>query len=144
MKKYFLILITFFLTSCNFNRTFENREEDKKDAEKITTNFFILLKNNDRNGVAKLFSDKFFQVTSKEKLNQMLNYTNKVGGKMLNNSLSNWETTIVKGTNPKADYLMTYYVKRDSINTQEIFSLQKENDSIKIVGYKIDLDIATK
>ena len=144
MKKYFLILITFFFLSCNFNRTFENREEDKKDAEKITTNFFILLKNNDRNGVAKLFSDKFFQVTSKEKLNQMLNYTNKVGGKMLNNSLSNWETTIVKGTNPKADYLMTYYVKRDSINTQEIFSLQKENDSIKIVGYKIDLDIATK
>ncbi|MEI3790538.1 MULTISPECIES: hypothetical protein [unclassified Chryseobacterium] len=59
MKKYILILITFILVSCNFNKIYQNREEDKKEE------------------AFKLFGDGFFQVTSKKQLEQMLDRIDK-------------------------------------------------------------------
>lgn len=44
MKKYILILVVLFLTSCTFNKTYRNREEDKKEAEKITEKYYQLIK----------------------------------------------------------------------------------------------------
>jgi len=62
-------------------------------------------------------------------------------GKIKDDSLSNWRTFVSKGTNPISEYELTNLVKRDSGQTQEVITLQKENDTIKIVGYRIDLDI---
>jgi hypothetical protein len=50
---------------------------------------------------------------------------------------SGGETLVIKGTNPKSEYVLVYNVKRDIKNTQEKFTLHKEGDSIKIVGYDI-------
>lgn len=36
---------------------------------------------------------------------------------------------------------MTYQVRREIGNTQEVITLQKENDTIRIIGYRIDFDI---
>lgn len=65
-------------------------------------------------------------------------------GNISNYSLSEWETIVATGANPKADYLLIYNAQRDKINTEEIFSLEKENDSIKIIGYKVNLEVVTK
>lgn len=144
MKTYILILITLFLTSCNLNRTYENREEDKKEAEKITQKFFSLVKENNKQEALKLFGKGFFKVSNKNELNQTIEWTKKEAGNISNYSLYEWETTVVTGTNPKANYLLVYNAQRDKINTEEIFSLEKENDSIKIIGYKVNLEVVTK
>jgi hypothetical protein len=62
-------------------------------------------------------------------------------GKIKNDSLSTWQTLVVKGTNSKSNYLLTYEVDRDFSHTQETFIMQKENDTIKIEKYKINFDI---
>ncbi|KMQ59626.1 hypothetical protein ACM40_15955 [Chryseobacterium sp. BLS98] len=135
----FLVLIL--MISCNYNETFSNREQDKQDAERVIKKFYASIKENNKESTIKLFSKKFFLITNKQQLNEMINWTNEKGGTISNYTLSNWQTLVIKGPNPKSDYSLVYYIKRDSINTQEIFSLQKENDTIKIVGYKINLDV---
>ncbi len=129
--------------SCNFNTVRENKEEDKKDAEKITQKFFSLIKENKKQEIFKLFSSKFFIETNENELNQIIDLTNKEAGSISNYSLYEWETTIMKGTDPKNDYLLVYDVTRNKINTQEIFTLEKEGDKIKIIGYKVNLDLVT-
>lgn len=143
MKKYILILVVLFLTSCNFNKTYRNREEDKKDAEKITKNYYQLIKGSSRQKAFKLFGEKFFdkkygKINNKEQLNQMIDDINaECGDKISNIQLTIWETFVSVGTNPKSQYVLSYKVERNIQNTQEKFTLEKNNDSIKIVGYDV-------
>ncbi|WP_213280347.1 hypothetical protein [Chryseobacterium indologenes] len=138
MKKYILILISLFLISCNFNKTYRNREEDKQYAGKITEKFYSLLKKDNREEAFKLFGNKFFKITNKEQLKQMLDMINKDCGNSIDTiELTTWETFVSVGTNPKSDYVLLYKVNRNIKNTQEKITLQKNNDSIKIVGYDV-------
>ncbi|MBP2619398.1 hypothetical protein [Chryseobacterium jejuense] len=138
MKKYILIFITFFLISCNFNSTSQNREEDKKEAEKITERFYYFIKKNDKENAIELISKNLFKVTPKEKFSQILGSCSSECGEIKSYSLNHWETFVVKGTNPRSEYVLVYDVNRTIKNTKEKFTLKKENDSIKILGYNIE------
>jgi len=140
MNKYILILITLFLISCNFNKTYRNREEDKKEAEKITEKYYALIKENNRQEAFKLIGNKFFETTNKKQLNQMIDDINaECGDKISETQLTNWETFVSVGTNAKSQYVLLYKVKRNVQNTQEKITLEKDDDSIKIVGYDVHL-----
>ncbi|TXI98631.1 hypothetical protein [Chryseobacterium sp. WX] len=140
MKKYTLILIPLLFIGCNFNKTYRNREEDKQEAEKITEKFYSLIKNNNRKEALKLFGEKFFKLTRKDQLNKMLNEINSsCGSKISDTKLTTWETFVSIGTNPKSEYVLLYKVNRNIKNTQEKITLEKNNDSIKIVGYDVSL-----
>ncbi|ASK30716.1 hypothetical protein CEY12_11575 [Chryseobacterium sp. T16E-39] len=140
MNKYILLLIAFFFVSCNFNKTYHNREEDKQDAEKITERFYYLIKNDDRQEAFKLIGSKFFETTNKKQLNQMIDDINaECGDKISNTKLTIWETFVSVGTNPKSQYVLSYKVKRNIQNTREKITLEKDDDSIKIVGYDVNL-----
>lgn len=140
MNKYILLLIAFFLVSCNFNKTYRNREEDKKEAEKITEKFYDLIKENNRPEAFKLIGKKFFETTNKKQLNQMMDDINaECGDKISDTQLTIWETFVSVGTNPKSQYVLSYKVKRNLQNTQEKITLEKDHDSIKIMGYNVHL-----
>jgi len=123
--------------SCNFNSTYQNREEDKKDAENVAQKFYTFINNNNKENAFELVSKNLFKVTPKEKFNQILNNSFMECGNIKNDSLIQWETLVVKGNNPKSEYVLIYNITRDIKNTQEKFTLHKEGDSIKIVGYDI-------
>ncbi|UWX60590.1 hypothetical protein N0B40_19655 [Chryseobacterium oranimense] len=146
MKHLYLILISFLLIGCSYNQVFSNREEDKKDAEKISQKFFWELKyGGNLDTIYNLFGDKFFEVTSKEKLLQIINTTQNDIGRVEEYDLVKWETLIVKGSNPKSEYLLIYDVKRGSAKTEETFSMMKDkNGDIKIVGYRVNQDMLNK
>ncbi|PQA95659.1 hypothetical protein B0A69_04600 [Chryseobacterium shigense] len=146
MKKLYLILISFLLISCSFNQTFSNREEDKKEAEEISKKFFWELKyGGNLDTIYNLFGDKFFEVTDKEKLLQIINTTQNDIGRVEEYDLVKWETLIVKGSNAKSEYLLVYDVKRGTAKTEETFSMEKDkNGDIKIVGYKVNQDLLNK
>ena len=131
MKKYILILFTFLLVSCN------SKEQDRKDAKKITQKFYTLLKENNREGIFKLCGDELFKVASKEQVNQMFDTSSSQFGNIKNDSLIYEQTNIIKGINSRNEYVLIYNVKRDFKNTQEKFTLHKERNSLKIVGYFI-------
>ncbi len=146
MKKIYLILISFLLISCSFNQTFSNREEDKKDAEEISQKFFWELKyGGNLDTIYNLFGDKFFEVTDKEKLLQIINTTQNDIGRVEEYDLVKWETLIIKGSNAKSEYLLVYNVKRGMAKTEETFSMEKhKNGDIKIVGYRVNQDLLNK
>lgn len=146
MKRLYFILISFLLISCSFNQTFSNREEDKKEAEEISKKFFWELKyGGNLDTIYNLFGNKFFEVTDKEKLLQIINTTQNDIGRVEEYSLVKWETLIVKGSNAKSVYLLVYDVKRGTSKTEETFSMEKDkNGDIKIVGYKVNHDLLNK
>lgn len=138
MKKYILILVSFLFIACNFNETYHNREEDKKDAEKITEKFYDFIQKNNREEAFKLIGNKFFKTTNKRQLNQMIDDINaECGAQISDTQLTIWETFVSVGTNPKSQYVLSYRIERNIQNTQEKFTLEKNNDSIKIVGYDV-------
>lgn len=139
MKKICLILISFILISCSFDRTFSNRESDKEEAEKITKKFYWELEHGSNlDNLHNLFSEKFFEVTKKEKLDELNITVQNEMGIVEDYNLQRWETLVVKGTNEKSTYLLVYKVKRQNGETVETFSLLKENEVIKIVGYNVN------
>jgi hypothetical protein len=131
MKKYILIFLPLFLINCSPN------EHDIKEAEKITQKFYTLLKENNREEIFKLCGDELFKMASKEQVNQMFDASFSQFGNVKNDSLIYEQTNIIKGTHSINEYILIYNVKRDIKNTQEKFTLHKEDDSIKVVGYYI-------
>lgn len=65
-------------------------------------------------------------------------------GKIKNDSLYNWQSLVIEGSNKRAENILRYYVKREIKNTLETFTLEKENDIIKIIGYNGNYDILSK
>lgn len=135
----------FLLISCNFNRFYKDRESDKADGEKIPQKFYWEIQyGTNQDDIYKLFSEKFFSVTNKEKLAELLNITNKIGP-IQEYHLSKWETLVVKGSNPKSEYLFTYDVNRGTEKTEETFTLEKDKTgNIKIVGYHVNQNLLNK
>ncbi|CAD7807221.1 hypothetical protein CHRY9390_01628 [Chryseobacterium aquaeductus] len=144
MKMYILILISFLFIGCSFDKTYENRESDKEDAKKVTDRFYFLMQENNHHETFKLFSIRFFDEVGKEKFKQILDDTNIEFGKVKNYELINSWTQIIEGSNPISKYELSYLVTRDSIQTKEHFKMQKENDTIKIIAYRLDFDVVPK
>lgn len=59
--------------------------------------------------------------------------------KISNIQLTIWETFVSVGTSSKSQYVLSYRVERNIQNTQEKITLEKDVDSIKIVGYDVSL-----
>lgn len=139
MKKILLFITLMLLISCSFNQTFSNRESDRDDAEKISKKiYWELLQGTNKDKIYELFSDKFFEVTNKDQLDKLISDSQQEYGVIKEYNLEHWETLVVKGSNSKSEYLLTYNVTRESGNTKETFSMLKEDENIKIVGYHIN------
>ncbi|RQO36844.1 hypothetical protein DBR39_17390 [Chryseobacterium sp. KBW03] len=142
MKNVYLLLFSFFLISCSFNEFYKDRESDKTDGEKISKKFYWELRyGNNPDDIYKLFGDKFFEVTDKEKLVKLINMVNQIGP-VEEYNLAKWETMVVKGSNARSQYFFMYNVKRGTKKTEESFTLEKNKEGdIKIVGYRVNQDL---
>jgi hypothetical protein len=140
MKKLFFLLFISLVASCNLNTTSSNNESDKREAEEITNKLYYYLETKDFQNAQTLFSEKFFEVTDREKLQKIFNQSHEEFGNLTNFSLLEWNTFVVKGTQAKSEYLLVYQVEREKKPTVEKIGMIKENDSIKIVSYHIQYD----
>jgi hypothetical protein len=130
------------LCGCTFNSSYQNRENDKKEAEKVTNNFYALLELKQFNQVEKLFSDTFFSIVGQDGLSQVIKRSNEEFGSVVRDSLIEWETRVITGTNSRSDYTLRYDVSRTKKNTIETFSLRGEAKGIKIVGYNVSYSLS--
>lgn len=48
MKKYILILISFIFIGCSYDKIYENREEDRQDAQKVVNKFYYLIQHDNK------------------------------------------------------------------------------------------------
>lgn len=133
-----LLCLFFALTGCNFNSAYLNREEDKKDAEKVADQFYTLLEKNDLKNISPLLSHQFKAVTSAQKLNDYLTGTVNKLGEIKSKKLDHWETKVIRGSNSSANYVLYYVVQRAKFQAKETVTLTAENDQIKILGYNVN------
>lgn len=125
---------------CRVNATYNNQESDKMDAERVIGEFYSLTKNKDYTGTYKLFSEQFFKASDTSKLYNILVATQEKIGPVETLKLGQWETQSIKGTDERNDYILQYVVKRQYFESNETFTLTKENGAIKIVRYNINSD----
>lgn len=133
-----MFLITW-LGACNFNSTYLNRESDKNDAQRVTEQYYSLLKSKNYEATYGLFSNEFWKVTSKEQLKKLYIATQTKLGDLKNTNLDHWETKVVAGTNPGADYIMYYANKYQKYKAEETLRLVKDTDGkIRIIAFHIN------
>ncbi|MGM9477897.1 hypothetical protein ACS5PU_15805 [Pedobacter sp. GSP4] len=136
----FALSLLLTLSSCNFNSTYINREEDKKDAEKVADQFYALLQKKEFQKVDPLLSTQFKAVTSAVKLNNYLSGALNKLGEIKSEKLDHWESKVVRGTNSSATYVLYYIVERTKFQSKETVTLAAENNQIKIQGYNVNSD----
>lgn len=136
----FMILIF----GCQFNSQYINREEDKKVAEEVATEFFMLLNEKNYEAASRLFSKEFYKVSTREKLMEIFLASENKLGKLKNLELNQWETKRVEGSNPSSHYQLLYHTYHEKYNAQQALGMVRENDSIKILSYRIDSEAFLK
>ncbi len=134
----FLFSLLFTATGCNFNSAYLNREEDKKEGEKVADQFYALLQQKDLKKLSPILSNQFKAVTSTQKLNDYLTGTINKLGEIKSKKLDHWETKVIRGSNPSANYVLYYVVEREKFQAKETVTLTAENDQIKVLGYNVN------
>jgi len=122
--------------SCSCNRS--NQEGDKREAEKITNKFYNLIIDKQYRSTFPLLSNSFWKETDTSKFLNFLETADIKLGKIKEFELNNWQTFVSAGSITSGDYILQYKTKRDSIDSQETFTLKYEKEKgILIVGYNI-------
>jgi len=134
------ISIAFVLAACNFNATYTNDEEDKKEAEKIINDFYNAVIAEDYATADAFFSPKFFAASPKDSLHRIFDRTKQNLGEFKSNKLLEWNTREIKGTDKKTEYVLVYEVEYSKHKATETISMLKEGEetTAKIVGYNIN------
>jgi len=134
---FFLIIL---FASCNFSRTYINREEDKQEAVQVVDQFYDKLAKGNYDAVDALFSSEFWKVTSKEKLHNLLIKKKEKLGSLKSKVLAKWETKKIEGSNSSANYALLYDNKYDKFEAKETFRLVLEQNQIRIIAFNINSD----
>lgn len=138
MKYYLIILSTILLMNCNVRH--DNNIIDKVEGEEIANQFYYHLQMEEFDKAEKLFGEKAFEENSREDLKNYFKATIAQFDNLKNFQLDHWETSVVDGSNAKGQYIFFYYVTRFPKHTFEKLYMEKENDSIKIIGYEVTLE----
>ena len=140
-SKHLLSLLALLFSACTFNATYNNREEDKSEAEQVAAMLFLNLQNKNYAAADTLFSKDFFRVTTKDKLNEVFKVTQEKLGDLAATNLTDWKTQVVKGTNASAEYAFLYGNTYKKAIGQVTIRLHKDQDNkIRIVYYTVKSD----
>lgn len=132
-----IIVVSTTLFSCHFYSNRLNDPKDKEAAEKVINEFYKYRKLGDTASVKKLFTN---QMTTEQlsKFPEIFDFTLRNLGKMGKMNMEGWQTKVMEGVKPSAEYFLSYKNIYDSAAAEETFKLGKENDTIKIFHYNIN------
>lgn len=128
------------MTSCHVNSTYQNRDEDRREGEKVISELYDFIEKGNYDEAYKLFDKKFFDVTDTQKLNRIFEVSQNRLGKIKSYTLENWQTEAIVGTDPKTNYFFVCIVKRSNFDSKETVILEKVKSTIKILGYNVNSD----
>ena len=139
MKKLLLILLLpIFITSCHFSSKYQNRESDRKDAEKVTAELFDCLAQSDFEMAASLFGEEFYKATTREELMNIFESTDNRLGKLKGTELVDWNTMVSEGAIEQDVYNLNYNSEFEKDRAQLKITLMKnDKGEIKVVGYNL-------
>src|SRR5690606_8745747 len=123
MKLTLVSILIVVISSCNVNRVYENRIEDKKEAQIVINEFYNCLVEKEFKKTFSLLSDSFYYYTDSIALLNTYNLLQDTCGSIQDTSIVAWQTFVIVGTNPMSKYSFLYAVKREKRNTKEIIDL---------------------
>jgi hypothetical protein len=126
------------VASCSCNTSFTNRESDVKEAQDFANKFYDLLKSNDFDKTYSLYSKDFYENTDTSELNKIYQGTLSNLGEIKSIDMEQCETRVVNGTDSKAEYVMLYKVGRAKYASEELIRLEKKNNKMKILSYRVN------
>jgi hypothetical protein len=139
MKKILMLILPILFASCHYSNKYENREEDKVVAEKVTRELFEYIKKSDFDNASKLFDKKFLEVTSEIELKKIFDLTELKLGKLKTTKLTECKTMVSEGAIETGTYLLSYECEFENEIGELNISLTKNKDGkIKILGYKLN------
>jgi hypothetical protein len=134
-----LVVCLLLISACTFTSSYINREVDKSEAEQVTNQLFLYLKNKNYDATYSLYSKEFWSVTDKEKLMKLYSYTQDKLGDLEDTNLSEWETKVVTGTTSSGDYAFLYKNKYQKDTAEVTIKLTKDPDhKVRIVAFHIN------
>jgi len=139
MKKTLILLLTFLFLSCHYTEKFENREEDKVAAEKITSQVFAFVKKSDYDSAMNLFDKKFFEATPKAEMKNIFEVTETKLGKLKSTKLEQCTTVTSEGAIETGTYVLVYDCDFEKEKGKLNITLTKSEDhKIRVIGYRIE------
>lgn len=138
----FIVLFSLLLiNSCTCNSIYNNRLQDKYEAQSVTEGFYGLTKLNDYNEIYSLLSDQLSAKSDTAQFFKQLKNLDSLYGKIDSTSVVNSQTNVVEGTNPHSNYVLVYYVRRPKLTSKETFALTREKGQLKIYNYNIEQNV---
>src|SRR5690606_20201520 len=95
---FLLVLNMSVIVSCNINRVYENRLNDKEEAQKVVNEFYEHLMDKQFDKTYPLLADSFYYYTDKAALLNMYNFIWDTCGNITDTSQVAWETFVLEGT----------------------------------------------
>jgi hypothetical protein len=146
LRSYRLLLLiicctALMLVACNFNTHWNNREEDKAEAEQVMNAFYALQQSDRFRETIPFYSDRFLEVTDTAWILNIYKSRDENLGPMESKELAACQTLIIKGSKPSSQYLLVYTVRHQKFDAREEFRLEKEADGqIRIMAYNLQSD----
>jgi uncharacterized membrane protein YvbJ len=126
-----IIIISFFAV-----KIFVGTGKNINEAKKTVDIFYSSVKNNDFDGASKLYSYNLLNVTSKDDMDKLLNFSQTKLGDIKNYSVLSFN---IFYTTSGTSISLIYEVNRTKYNSQDLFSLSRKNSNepFQIDGYHI-------
>lgn len=135
-----IIMVITSMSGCNI-------VEDKNEADQFMKTYFDTIKSKDFDKALTLYSDKFYEKTSKEDWLKALNTINKKLGDLENYEQNGFNINTQVGTeNSGTYYTFKYKVKYSKYDSVETFTLLRPTGKkeISILGHNINTDAFLK
>ncbi len=137
--KYLFLFFTLAGISCTFYAKYNNRIEDKNNAEQITEKFHEYWNGQNFKSALSLFDDGFFVKGTKNDFLMFLDSCYSITGKLITTTEKTWQTSVTESPSLSGNYLFVYDNTYSNIKCKETIGLtQKPGGIIKIIYYHID------
>lgn len=135
MKYLPFFLLAIFIFSCG----------NTENASKTVDAYFDALKVKDYQTILTLYSDDFYQHTSREESLEFLQVLNETLGDLVSYEQVHWNSSSFAGTNCIIHKIkFEYKVEYSKHSSNEIIYFQSDNDNYLINGHRINSDAFTE
>jgi hypothetical protein len=117
--------------------------EGKKEAQKVADDLYTLIDRGERQTILELYSDEFYEVTTREEWSRLLETVALKLGSYQQHELISWQTKSLVGTGGVGTLaVFVYRVQYSKYDATETLTLFKSigDSSFRIMGHQIKSD----
>lgn len=137
-----LMGLTVLLCSCNFNKVYINREEDRKEGQAFLDRFYDDIRTKNYARMDEIPTDSLKQLAGPNGISKLAKFINQKVGDYRGHSVDDAYIRRISGSRDETSYNFKLSVAYDRGTAQEIVGFKKENGSaIGLNSYRANSDL---